>query len=153
CAASAAELAQMLEVCRRNQVQFLDGVMFMHSRRLERIREQLGEGQTVGSIRRISSAFSFRGDEQFFASNIRAQSNLEPLGCLGDLGWYCIRFSLWAMNWKLPERVCGEVLSEFRHPDSKLAVPTEFSGELFFEDGVSASFYCSFVTETEQWAM
>jgi hypothetical protein len=36
--------------------------------------------------------------------------------CLGDLGWYCIRFALWAMNWKLPERVGGRILSEFKHP-------------------------------------
>ena len=28
----------------------------------------------------------------------------------------------------------------------------EFSGELFFPGGVSASFYCSFRTENQQWA-
>ena len=31
-------------------------------------------------------------------------------------------------------------------------MPTEFSGELFFGDGVSADFYCSFLTEHQQWA-
>jgi predicted dehydrogenase len=31
-------------------------------------------------------------------------------------------------------------------------VPTEFSGELFFPGGVSATFYCSFQTENQQWA-
>ena len=30
-------------------------------------------------------------------------------------------------------------------------MPTEFSGELLFEGGVSAGFYCSFVTDLEQW--
>src|SRR5215510_108914 len=34
CARSVAELRRMLEACRQNRVQFLDGVMFMHSRRL-----------------------------------------------------------------------------------------------------------------------
>jgi len=112
----------------------------------------LEDGKTVGPVRRITSAFSFRGEEEFFASNIRMQSDLEPDGCLGDLGWYCIRFALWAMNWTLPRQVIGRVLSEYKHPSGKVPVPTEFSGELFFEDGVSSSFYCSFITENEQWA-
>ena len=29
----------------------------------------------------------------------------------------------------------------------------EFSGELFFKSGVSASFYCSFITENQEWAI
>ncbi len=153
CATSVAELTQMLDACRLKQVQFMDGVMFMHSRRLKRMSEVLNDGKTVGAIRRVTSAFSFRADEEFFASNIRAFSELEPHGCLGDLGWYCIRLSLWAMNWKLPQRVTAQVLSQFKHQDSKSPVPTEFSAELCFEDGVNSSFYCSFLTENEQWAM
>ncbi len=153
CATSVAELTPMLEACRRNGVQFMDGVMFMHSLRLERLREVLDDAQTVGAIRRINSAFSFRAADEFFVSNIRAQADLEPYGCLGDLGWYCIRFTLWAMNWVLPQRVTGRMLSEFKHPGSQQPVPTEFSAELFFANGVTSSFSCSFLTETEQWAM
>jgi predicted dehydrogenase len=129
----------------------MDGVMFMHSRRLQRIGEVLRDGRTMGPIRRITSAFAFRAEEEFFGSNIRVQSELEPYGCLGDLGWYCIRFALWAMNGRLPQRVTGLLLSEFKHSKSKRPVPTEFSGDLFFEGGVSSSFYCSFLTETQQW--
>jgi len=153
CATSVAELTDLLDACRRNRVQFMDGVMFMHSRRLQPMREVLNDGQTLGGIRRITSAFSFLASEGFFASNIRAQSQLEPYGCLGDLGWYCIRFALWVMNWKLPQRVTAQMLSEFQHPGSRTSVPTEFSAELFFEGGVTSSFYCSFLTETEQWAI
>jgi predicted dehydrogenase len=151
CATSVAELMEILEACQRNQVQFMDGVMFMHSRRLERIREVLDDGQTIGAVRRITSAFTFQASAEFFASNIRALSDLEPDGCLGDLGWYCIRFTLWIMNWRLPERVTGRILSQFKHPNSKLPVPTEFSGELFYPDSTTSSFYCSFVTGDEQW--
>jgi predicted dehydrogenase len=153
CAASVAELREMLEVCRQKQVQFMDGVMFMHSGRLEHMREVLDDEQTVGRLRRVTSAFTFYAPESFFDSNIRAKSDLEPFGCLGDLGWYCIRFALWTMKWKLPERVSGRALSEYKHSGSPAAVPTEFSGELFFEGGVSSSFYCSFLSETEQWAL
>jgi len=153
CAVSVAELDAMLDACRHNHVRFMDGVMFMHSRRLQRIREVLEDGKTVGPVRRITSAFTFRGPEEFFLSNIRARSETEPLGCLGDLGWYCIRFALWTLDWKLPQRVVGHVLSQFQHQGSQLPVPTEFSAELFFDNGVSSSFFCSFVTEIEQWAI
>ena len=153
CATSVAELREMLDACGKNRVHFLDGVMYVHSRRLERMREILDDGKTVGRIRRITSAFSFHAPEEFFAANIRARSDLEPFGCLGDLGWYCIRFALWTMNWKLPERVTGQMLSEFKHPTAEKPVPTEFSGELFFSGGVSSSFYCSFLTDIEQWAV
>jgi predicted dehydrogenase len=127
CAVSVAELTEILATCRRNHVQFMDGVMFVHSRRLERIREVLDDGQTVGRVKRITSAFSFRAPDEFFGSNIRARSQLEPYGCLGDLGWYCIRFALWVANWQLPQRVTGQLLSEFKHEGSPLPVPTEFS--------------------------
>jgi predicted dehydrogenase len=152
CATSVAELAEMLAVCRRNQVQFMDGVMFMHSRRLERIREVLDDGQTIGPIRRISSAFTFHSPEGFFASNIRARGDLEPFGCLGDLGWYCIRFALWAMNGMLPQHVTRQTLAEFKHPGCELPVPTDFSAGLCFPGGATSSFYCSFLASTEQWA-
>ena len=152
CAASVADLEEMLETCRRNHVQFMDGVMFMHSLRLQKLREILGDGETVGQIKRITSAFSFCAPSEFLTSNIRMHSDLEPLGCLGDLGWYCIRLALWVMNWRMPRRVTGCILSQGGRPDSPAPVPLEFSGELLFEDGVSSGIYCSFITGLQQWA-
>jgi predicted dehydrogenase len=152
CATSVAELAGALETCRRNQVQFMDGVMFMHSARLASMRKAL-DNRDLGRIRRITSAFTFNQEEEFFATNIRARSELEPDGCLGDLGWYCIRFVLWAMDWKVPQFVSGRSLSQYRHQESQHPVPSEFAAELDFEDAVSSSFYCSFITEIEQWAV
>ncbi len=125
--------------------------MYMHSRRLARMREVLDDGKTVGQIKRVTSAFSFRGPGEFFTSNIRAQGGLEPLGCLGDLGWYCIRFALWAAKWKLPRQVTGHLLDQTQPPAGQTPVPTEFSGELLFDGGMSAGFYCSFKTELQQW--
>ena len=152
CAPSVADLREMVAACRLHRVQFMDGVMFMHSRRLEKLREVLEDGRSIGQLRRIACAFSFRQSPEFFVHNIRTDSALEPHGCLGDLGWYCIRFVLWLMNWQMPLRVSGWLLSEHRRPDSPAAVPTAFAGELLFAGEVSASFYCSFLTETEQWA-
>ena len=151
-AATAGDVREILAACRCNGVQFMDGVMFMHSRRLDRIREVLNDGESVGQIRRIVSQFSFGVPPEFFQSNIRTHSGLEPLGCLGDLGWYCIRFTLCMLEGKLPMQAIGHMLASQRRADSPTPVPSEFSAELFFAEGVSASMYCSFVTETQQWA-
>ena len=147
-----AEVVEMIAACQKNNVQFMDGVMFMHSQRLNQLREVLDDGHSVGELKRITSQFSFCGTEEFAKSNIRSSSELEPLGCVGDLGWYNIRFALWVMKYQMPLRVSGRMLTEAKRSDSQASVPTEFSGELFFAEGVSASFYCSFITETQQWA-
>ncbi len=152
CAISVADLREMLDACRRNKVQFMDGVMFMHSRRLEALRAALDDGRRLGQLKRIQSHFSFCAPAEFFTDNIRAHSTLEPHGCLGDLGWYCLRFALWAMGERLPHTVTGRQLSQVARRDSPSPIPTEFSGELLFDGGVSAGFYCSFVTELQQWA-
>jgi predicted dehydrogenase len=152
CASTADDLSEMIEACRRSNVQFMDGVMYMHSARMPKLRETLDDGQSVGELRRIASQFSFRAPEDFLTGNIRVSSELEPHGCLGDLGWYTIRFALWVMNYKLPREVTGRLISQHGRADSPDAVPTEFSAELLFDDSVSAGFYCSFRTEHQQWA-
>ena len=144
CAVSAAGLQEMISACKQNRVQFMDGVMFMHSPRLARVRSVLDDGKSVGLVRRISSGFSFLGSGDFPQNNIRMDGRLEPAGCLGDLGWYCIRFALWTMNWQMPRRVEGRIHSRAGNKPS--GVPLEFSGELFFDDGISSGFYCSFLT-------
>jgi predicted dehydrogenase len=149
CGVNAAELTEMLAACRENHVQFMDGVMFMHSARLARLRETLDDGKSVGDVKRITSQFCFLGSDEFLEQNIRVSQALEPLGCLGDLGWYNIRFALWAMKYQMPRQVSGRLISGV---GAGSAVPTEFSGELFFEGGTSAGSYCSFLTQHQQWA-
>jgi predicted dehydrogenase len=149
CGTTAADLRAMLDACRAKGVQFMDGVMFMHSARLPLLRRVL-DGESVGTLRRITSQFSFAAPDEFLRGNIRVSGDLEPLGCLGDLGWYNLRFALWVMNYQTPEFVSGRTLAE--HGSGAAPVPTEFSGELFFPGGVSGSFYCSFRTENQQWA-
>jgi predicted dehydrogenase len=84
CAVTVSDLREMLDTSRQHRVQFLDGVMFMHSHRLERMRAVLDDKQSVGQIRRITSAFSFKAPPDFFTSNIRARGEMEPHGCVGD---------------------------------------------------------------------
>lgn len=151
-ALSATDLEEILDVCKSQGVQFMDGVMFMHSARLDRLRETLMSPSQIGDIRRIACQFSFHGGDEFGKSNIRVNSQLEPFGCLGDLGWYCIRFLLWAHQYAMPTRVVGRTLSSLQGVGSDNKVPGEFSAELDFPNGSTASFYCSFVTQNQQWA-
>jgi predicted dehydrogenase len=150
CGCTTADVRAMLDACKAHKVQFMDGVMFMHSARLPQLRQVLGDGESVGTLQRIVSQFSFAAPDEFLRSNIRVSGDLEPLGCLGDLGWYNLRFALWVMKYRLPERVSGRILAE--HGSGKTPVPMEFSGELFFPSGVSAAFYCAFRTVNQQWA-
>ncbi len=139
CATSLGALRRMVNACERNKVQFMDGVMFMHSGRLAQLRSVLDD----------SARFA---PPDFFQENIRTDPALEPYGALGDLGWYCLRLALWAMKGELPTSVSGQTLQAIERAGGP-AVPMEFSGELFFKNGVSSAFYCSFVTAHEEWAM
>ena len=151
CGVDLAEVEDIVSTCNEAGVQFMDGVMFMHSKRLEALRETLTDG-SIGEIRRINSQFSFNAGDDFLTGNIRMHSDLEPLGCLGDLGWYNIRFNLWVMDYAMPKSVSGRILKGAARSDSPDQVPMEFSGEMFYENGVNASYYCSFVAGNQQWA-
>ncbi len=150
CAVSVADLKEMIAACEQNNVQFMDGVMYMHSKRMPELRKVLDDGESVGKLKRIQSHFSFCAPDEFIQGNIRVSSELEPQGCVGDLGWYTIRMSLFAMNYELPKQVVGRQLSQHGREDSPSPVPMEFSGELLFDGGVSAGFYNSFLTEHQQ---
>ncbi|MEM7454366.1 MAG: Gfo/Idh/MocA family oxidoreductase [Planctomycetota bacterium] len=151
CAGSAEDLAAMISACKDNGVQFMDGVMYMHGNRLPEIRKALDNGE-IGTIKRIAAQFSFCAGDDFRNSNIRTDSRMEPHGCLGDLGWYTLRFAIWVMGGEMPESVTARMLSSHRGAESPDAVPMEFAAELQFANGVTASSYNSFETAHQQWA-
>jgi len=137
---------EMIQACRQAGVGFMDGVMFDHGARLPALRKTLADSEGVGQLHRIQSHFSFHGGEDFDRTNIRAKAAFEPHGCLGDLGWYCIRFSLWAADRRLPVRVAGRSLWQLDGGQ----VPGEFQAELDFGDGLTAGFFCSFRGANQQ---
>ena len=147
CGVSAADLREMIAACQKHRVQFMDGVMFMHSPRLAAVRAVLDDTHRIGAIRRIESTFSFAGNAKNFSDNIRVRGDLEPAGCLGDLGWYCLCITLFVMSLEMPVSATGRILATAA--DGK--TPTQFSGELIFASGASAGFFCSFVIESQQW--
>ncbi|KAA5544291.1 Gfo/Idh/MocA family oxidoreductase [Roseiconus nitratireducens] len=148
---NAADVREMIDACERNGVQFMDGVMFDHGKRIAEVCQQIRSGM-LGRVRRIQTHFSFTGDESFHQDNIRTDATLEPHGCLGDLGWYCIRFILWANDFAEPTSVSGQMLTALERDGAKTSVPGEFRGELAFQGGITAGFYCTFLSANQQLA-
>lgn len=75
-----------------------------------------------------------------WTSDVRAQPHLDGLGALGDIGWYCIRYILWAYDFALP-------ISVTAHSGSKLSdtgVLTACGATFEWSDGRLATFRCSF---------
>jgi predicted dehydrogenase len=139
------ETQEMVQACRDAGVVFMDGVMFMHSPRLPALKAEL-DGDDFGELRRICMDFGFPGDQSFFGENIRVDPMLEPLGCLGDLGWYNARFALWAFDYQMPLKVSALVHK------SVDGVPIDISCMLHFGSGKSASWTNSFETSFRQYA-
>jgi predicted dehydrogenase len=118
CAVTLRDLDEMLAVCTANGVVLIDGLMFAHHARMGRLLRELQDPFT-GPVLRVNSSFSFRGDASFLSSNIRVSETGDPLGALGDLGWYNTRLSLLAVNAK---RLLSESTVEFAE-ESPLLMP------------------------------
>lgn len=68
--------------------------------------------------------------------------DLDALGVLGDIGWYCIRSILWAADFELPKTVLA-----LRSPVlNEAGVILSCGASLYWEDGKVATFYCSFLS-------
>merc|ERR1712048_1276728 len=85
-------------------------------------------------------------DPSFAAGNVRMKKETEPLGALGDLGWYCTRITLWAFDFEQPEAVSCHFLEA-----TDEGVPIRLVANMKFAGGRSASFDCSFKHAWRQW--
>ena len=130
----------MVSACEANQVQLMDGVMWVHHRRTEMMKEDMDSG-ALGKLRRVTAAFSFNWDE-IPQDNIRVKKELGG-GALGDLGYYCVRAILWALA-DLPVSVYAA--ARFHG-----GVDFNLCGLLWFEGGRTASFDCGFDTASRRW--
>lgn len=123
----------MVDACRENGVQLMDGVMWVHHLRTASMKRVIDGGQ-LGAQRRVTAAFTFNWDV-IPEDNIRVKSELGG-GALGDLGYYCVRAILWAFD-ELPISVYAA--ARFAH-----GVDFSLSGLLWFTGDRVASFDCGF---------
>ena len=140
CAVNVEELDEMIQACSDASVRLYDGTMFMHHPRLENIKQLLSSRSRP---RYTKSEWSFKADETFMKSDIRIKATGDPLGCLGDLGWYNIRWNLFTANYSLPSKVEGRIIAS-----SDEGVPTDFQAKMVWEtQDLVAQFTCSFLRE------
>jgi hypothetical protein len=88
-AVSGGDADAMVAACAAHGVQLMDGTMWVHSPRAAHMRAALRSG-ALGVLRDVASTFTFNAPPEF-GSNVRMDPAADPLGCLGDMGWYCVR--------------------------------------------------------------
>ncbi len=133
---------QMAAACREHDVLLMDGVMWVHHERTSAMQQHISP-HWLGEIKRVTSAFCFRMDEDRMADDIRLNAALGG-GCLGDLGWYCARVSWWALSGAMPERV-------FATARWHQGVTYNLSALMWYDQGRMASFDCGFDLGMRQW--
>ncbi|KAI3459987.1 hypothetical protein Pfo_016650 [Paulownia fortunei] len=135
------ELDVILEVCESNGVQIMDATMWIHHPRTARMKEFLLDSSRFGELKSVHSCFTFGANKDFLENDIRVKPDLDALGALGDVGWYCIRSILWAAEFELPKSVLALRGTVFNSAGVILAC----SASLQWEDGKTATFHCSFL--------
>lgn len=135
---SVAELQALLDACAAKGVQWMDGTMWYHSARTKHIEEVL-DRKELGTVRSVSAAFTFAAPDDAWLNggNGRTDKSREPMGCLGDQGWYPLSAILWAFRWELPLRVMATSTTK-NTVDTIVAC----SGVLWFADGRTGTFDC-----------
>jgi predicted dehydrogenase len=129
-------IEEAIEVCQQNGVQFMDGTMWLHSTRTHDIEKRIANGD-IGGIRRVTSAFTFKAPskEWYEGGNGRTDKSREPMGCLGDQGWYPINAILWSFGYELPEKVQMTSVSK-----NSIDTIVACGGTLWFSGGRMATF-------------
>jgi predicted dehydrogenase len=133
--ASLASLQRITSACRRNGVGFMDGTHFVHHPRTAHIKAGMREG--VGLPWSVDSAFQLNLSDR---GNIRFDPDLEPLGAIGDAGWYNMRA---AVEYLAPEAEIREV-SSFIRRDTGTGAVISGSGILQLDDGSTTTWNCGF---------
>jgi len=138
-AMNAGEVVDMFAACRAHGVQYMDGTMWSHHPRTKQMKAVLDSG-VLGPLRRITSAFTVNIPDT--PKQIRFKPELGG-GALYDLGWYCVRASLWAFG-DLPERV-------FASGEYHRGVDMNVSALMRFSEQRMASFDCGFDMALRKW--
>ncbi|NNE60416.1 MAG: Gfo/Idh/MocA family oxidoreductase [Woeseia sp.] len=133
--ASLPSVRRITTACRDNNVAFMDGTHFVHHPRTHDIKhnrdEKLGFGWSV------ASAFQFNLTDR---GNIRFNTELEPMGAIGDAGWYNMRA---AVEYLSPDAELDTVSAHLRR-DRETGAAISGSGVLDFTDGSTSTWNCGF---------
>eukprot|EP01097_Dermamoeba_algensis_P005556 TRINITY_DN3528_c0_g1_i1.p1 TRINITY_DN3528_c0_g1~~TRINITY_DN3528_c0_g1_i1.p1 ORF type:complete len:236 (-),score=55.35 TRINITY_DN3528_c0_g1_i1:153-860(-) len=138
----------MVETCKQNKVFLMDNTMFVHSLRTDALRKLIQVEKKLGEVHRVSVKTSFFLNDE---SNIRLSKELEPDGCIGDIGWYCARVLLVVFPNELPVGVFSTI--QYRNNDKENGVPTNCTATFWYdkEKKKLATLDCSFTLARQQY--
>lgn len=133
--ASLPSVRRITEACRDNNVAFMDGTHFVHHPRTLDINKNREE--RLGWVWSVASAFQFNLEDR---GNIRFNPELEPMGAIGDAGWYNMR----AAVEYLPPGIRLETVSAHLRRDGETGATISGTGVLEFDDGSTSTWNCGF---------
>ena len=133
--ASLPSVERIVQACRDNDVAFMDGTHFVHHPRTLDIKKHREE--RLGFVWSVASAFQFMLADR---GNIRFNPELEPMGAIGDAGWYNMRA---AVEYLPPDVVLDTVSAHLRR-DSETGAAISGTGVLEFTDGSTSTWNCGF---------
>ena len=128
-------LKRILAACHKNNVAFMDGTHFSHHPRTIQLENKIDD--LAGKRRTLDSIFQFKIRNK---TNIRVNPKLEPMGVLGDLGWYNMR----AIVDYIAPNVELKTVSAFIRRDQESQAVIGGTGILTFVDGSTSTFSCAF---------
>ena len=111
--------------------------------------EEIEDWRTFGKVRRVDATFTYSATSDFLrGSSEQKAAHADPLGCLGDLGWYCVRAGLLAFGTDRPPVSAACVVVE----ENGAGVPVDCTGSCYFDaDGQKAlHFHCSYLHPLQQ---
>ena len=133
--ASADSVKRIVAACQENDVAFMDGTHFVHHPRTHTLkREALN---TTGRPWSIASAFQFNLPDR---GNIRYNPALEPMGAIGDAGWYNMRA---AVEYLAPDAEVSSVSCVLRR-DQATGAAISGSGVIQLDDDSTSTWNCGF---------
>ena len=133
--ASLPSVRRTTQACRDNGVAFMDGTHFVHHPRTLDIKQN--RDNRLGFVWSVASAFQFGLADR---GNIRFNPELEPMGAIGDAGWYNMRA---AVEYLPPDVVLDTVSAHLRR-DRETGAAISGTGVLDFTDGYTSTWNCGF---------
>lgn len=133
--ASQPSVNRIVAACRDNDVAFMDGTHFVHHPRTLDIKQRRDE--RLGFAWSVASVFQFDLPDR---SNVRFDPGLEPMGAIGDAGWYNMR----AAVEYLPAAAKLETASTSLRRDEQTGAAISGAGVLSFSDGSTSTWNCGF---------
>ncbi|WP_197439958.1 Gfo/Idh/MocA family protein [Calycomorphotria hydatis] len=139
---NADEVREMTSACEQEGVQFMDGVMWLHTERSRAMKEIIDSGE-LGELKRITSSYSNPALSQWDHSTEIRMNPEQGGGSLYDLGWYNVGATLWVTG-QMPSKVWASA-------EWQQGVDISCSAMMWFDSGTVASFDVSFDTVMRKW--